>query len=116
MRTKTRTTSRASLVVAAAALAGAVLAGCGGSSASASALCKDYAKLGTVSGTDTATLRTAAALYRKLALEAPAAAKATAMAWPMPREAPVTNAFLPVSSNRLMVSPSIRWAGATPPD
>ena len=76
MRTKTGTTSRASLVVAAAALAGAVLAGCGGSSASASALCKDYAKLGTVSGTDTATLRTAAALYRKLALEAPAAAKA----------------------------------------
>lgn len=76
MRTKTGTTSRASLVVAAAALAGAVLAGCGGGSASASALCKDYAKLGTVSGTDTATLRTAAALYRRLALEAPAAAKA----------------------------------------
>ncbi len=45
------------------------------------------------------------ALRATSATSAPASANATAMAWPMPREAPVTNAFLPVSSNRLMGSP-----------
>ena len=37
---------------------------------------------------------------------------ATAISCPMPRDAPVTNAFLPVKSKRLTVSPSTRWAAA----
>ena len=47
------------------------------------------------------------ALRATIATSAPASANATAMTWPMPREAPVTNAFLPVSSNRLMGSPQL---------
>src|SRR5262249_61197141 len=35
------------------------------------------------------------------ATSAPASARATAMVWPIPRDAPVTNAFLPVRSKRL---------------
>lgn len=69
-------TARALLALAMVALFGGVVAGCGGGSAGASALCKDYAKLQSVSGTDTATLKNAASLYRKLAGEAPAEAKA----------------------------------------
>ncbi len=46
------------------------------------------------------------------ATSAPASASATAMTRPIPRDAPVTNALLPVRSNRLTVSPSTRWAAA----
>ncbi len=46
------------------------------------------------------------------ATSAPASARATAMTRPIPRDAPVTNAFLPVRSKRLTVSPSIPWEAA----
>jgi hypothetical protein len=48
------------------------------------------------------------------ATSAPDAASATAIERPMPRDAPVTNAFRPVRSNRLTVSPPSRWAAARP--
>jgi hypothetical protein len=46
------------------------------------------------------------------ARSAPAPASATAITWPIPRDAPVTKAFLPVRSKSGTVSPSTRWAVA----
>ncbi len=46
------------------------------------------------------------------ARSAPAPASATAITWPIPRDAPVTKAFLPVRSKSGTVSPSTRWAAA----
>src|SRR5215470_5069440 len=46
------------------------------------------------------------------ATSAPACASATAIARPIPRDAPVTKAVLPVRSNRLTIIPFIRWPAA----
>ena len=49
------------------------------------------------------------------ARSAPAPASATAITCPIPREAPVTKAFLPVRSKSGTLSPSNQWAAGRRP-
>src|SRR5215475_15172862 len=58
--------------------------------------------------TSSAVSASPSALRATRATSAPACASATAIARPIPREAPVTKAVLPVRSNRLTIVPFIR--------
>ena len=51
-------------------------------------------------------------LRAAMATSAPAAASATAMIRPIPRDAPVTNAFFPVRSNAVTIPPTVSVASS----